>query len=149
MNSLSTVPMKKPSNISKFKLEDLVPLGFDVKSEKAIEIGKQLKDFYFGYTDLRPETILVYLMVRRTKRKQLKTDKITSISSLHFQILSDKHFIHPMHRTVLSRTSDPNSAPTYIYRFNLDSPSYSFVKGIFAAKNVPGMTNQLLNKCLS
>lgn len=86
--------MRKPNHLLKAKFEDLVPfheLGLDVESEKAIEIGQQLKDFYFGFTDLTPETVLVYLMVIslacNNKKKQLD-------NNFRFQLIlpfSDSH----------------------------------------------------------
>lgn len=59
--------MKKPSLLSKLKLHYVLPfheLGVDFDCEEAQELGKQLKKFYFGYSDISVETILVYLMVR-------------------------------------------------------------------------------------
>lgn len=61
-----SVAMKKPTTLPKVKLEYMVPLfelGLDVDSEKAKQLGKLIKNYYFGYTDLKPETILVYIMV--------------------------------------------------------------------------------------
>lgn len=60
------VTMKKPSLISKLKLEYALPftdLGIDVDSQQCRDMGKQLKKFYFGYSALSVETIFVYLMV--------------------------------------------------------------------------------------
>lgn len=58
--------MKKPSLMSKLKLEYALPfheLEVDFDSDQAREMGKQLKKFYFGYSSLSVETIFVYLMV--------------------------------------------------------------------------------------
>lgn len=58
--------MKKPSILSKLKLENLLPfheLGMDVDSDQCRELGKKLKKFYFGFSAVSPETIFVYLMV--------------------------------------------------------------------------------------
>lgn len=68
-NNLSppiSVTLKKPSLMSKLKLEYALPfheLDLDVDSEQGREMGKQLKKFYFGYSSLSVETIFVYLMV--------------------------------------------------------------------------------------
>lgn len=58
--------MKKPSILSKLKLEYALPfheLGIDVDSDQGREMGKQLRKFYFGFSSLSVETIFVYLMV--------------------------------------------------------------------------------------
>lgn len=52
--------------MSKIRLENALPiheLGIDVESTQAHEMGKQLKKFYFGFSALSIETVLVYLMV--------------------------------------------------------------------------------------
>lgn len=58
--------MKKPAILAKAKLDYLAPLvDFDIgmESDRAVEIGQRLQEFYFGFTNLKPETILAYLMV--------------------------------------------------------------------------------------
>lgn len=60
--------MKKPSSLSKIKLEYCLPFqefGIEPDTEKNREMGKQLKKFYFGYSPFNADTISVYLMVRR------------------------------------------------------------------------------------
>lgn len=52
--------------MAKLKLEYLAPLielGLDVETENSIKLGNQVRNFYFGFTDVRPENILTYLMV--------------------------------------------------------------------------------------
>lgn len=52
--------------MSKIRLEYALPiqeLGIDVNSMQVNELGKQLKKFYFGFSALSLETVLVYLMV--------------------------------------------------------------------------------------
>lgn len=52
--------------MSKIRLENALPiteLGIDVESSHALEMGEQLKKFYFGFSALSMETLLVYLMV--------------------------------------------------------------------------------------
>lgn len=64
---LFAVTMRKPSILSKIKLEYLLPLyelGLDVDSEQCRIMGEELKKFYFGYSAVSAETVLVYLMVR-------------------------------------------------------------------------------------
>lgn len=59
--------MKKPSILGKLKLHYVLPLfecGVEHDCEQAQELGKQLRKFYFGYSELNVETIGVYLMVR-------------------------------------------------------------------------------------
>lgn len=58
--------MKKPSILSKLKLEYALPFhetGLDPDGEQNHEMGVDLKKFYFGYSALTVDTILVYLMV--------------------------------------------------------------------------------------
>lgn len=52
--------------MSKVRLEYALPideLNIDVESSQAQEMGKQLKKFYFGFSALSIETVMVYLMV--------------------------------------------------------------------------------------
>lgn len=52
--------------MSKVRLEYALPideLGIDVDSTQAHEMGKQMKQFYFGFSALSIETVFVYLMV--------------------------------------------------------------------------------------
>lgn len=60
------VTMRKPSTLAKIRLEYLLPifeLNLDAESDKCREMANELKKFYFGYSSVSPETILVYLMV--------------------------------------------------------------------------------------
>lgn len=52
--------------MSKVRLEYALPideLDIEVDSSQAQEMGKQLKKFYFGFSALSIETVMVYLMV--------------------------------------------------------------------------------------
>lgn len=52
--------------MSKLKLENALPiheLGLDVDNTQCREMGKELKKFYFGFSAVSTETVLVYLMV--------------------------------------------------------------------------------------
>ncbi|XP_060645276.1 esterase B1-like [Drosophila nasuta] len=44
------------------------------------------------------------------------------------QLLSFKHFWHSLHRTVLARSAYASKTPTYLYRFDFDSPTYNFYR---------------------
>lgn len=55
----------------------------------------------------------------------------------YFQLMGDKLFLHGVHRAVVSRLKT-QSAPTYLYRFSLESSYYSLVKTVFAGKHIPG-----------
>lgn len=59
--------------MSKIRLEYALPiheLNIDVDSAQVCEMGKQLKQFYFGFSALSIETVLVYLMVIYTNRNE-------------------------------------------------------------------------------
>lgn len=134
--------MKKPSTLAKINLAYALPfhdLGVNVESEQGHEMGKQLRKFYFGYSTLSVETIFVYLMVGNLFLLRRNFLRILALPQLFSskQILNDKLFAHPTHRTILSR-ANAKSAATYLLRFNFDSP-YSLTKKIFAGRNVPGM----------
>lgn len=61
-----SVAMKKPSLLPKLNLNYAAPLhelGLEVDSDKAKQLGQLLKNYYFGYSDLKAETVLVYTMV--------------------------------------------------------------------------------------
>lgn len=52
--------------MSKIRLANALPideLDIDVESTQAHEMGEQLQKFYFGFSELSIETVLVYLMV--------------------------------------------------------------------------------------
>lgn len=142
--------MKKPKNLSKVKFEYNAPLhefGWDVRGEEAIRAGKIIKSFYFGYAHLCIETILVYLLVKKTNN--IFTFKCYYLYAcgwlisyylifLHLQLVNDRHFLHGVHRAVLQRASMPGVAPTYVYRFSFDSPTFCLIKSLFAEKTIPG-----------
>lgn len=61
-----SVTTRRPSLMSKIRLANALPideLDIDVESTQAHEMGEQLKKFYFGFSELSIETVLVYLMV--------------------------------------------------------------------------------------
>lgn len=62
-----SVTMKKPSILSKINLGYLLPifeLGLDVDSEQCHQMAEELRKFYFGFSTVSAETVMVYLMVR-------------------------------------------------------------------------------------
>lgn len=133
--------MKKPALLPKLNLDHAVPLfelKIDVESEKAKRLGQLIKNYYFGYSELKPETVLVYLMVWILLLDPNNPIMLIIHPHLSPQVLSDKNFNHAVHRTVKARVGVEDAGPTYVYRFALESPTYGFVKGMFAEKNVPG-----------
>lgn len=57
---------RRPSLLPKIRLEYALPLDeldLDVDSPQVQEMGDELKKFYFGFSALNMETVLVYLMV--------------------------------------------------------------------------------------
>ncbi|KAL7728244.1 hypothetical protein ACLKA6_007350 [Drosophila palustris] len=44
------------------------------------------------------------------------------------QLLSFKHYRHAVHRTTLARLSYAPTTPTYLYRFDFDSPTYNLFR---------------------
>lgn len=142
--------MKKPSTLKKINLANAVPFyefGLTPDDEKCQALGRQIKKFYFGFSPISGDTIWTYLMVGSTV--QLLSEFIWSNVHSVFQLLGDKHFVHPTHRSLLARVKS-NSAPTYLYRFNFDSYSFSLTKKIFAAKNAQGkFENGTRNQCVT
>ncbi|XP_036675082.3 esterase B1 [Drosophila suzukii] len=57
------------------------------------------------------------------------------------QILSVKHFWHGIHRTVLARLSHAPTTPTYLYRFDVDSPHYNHFRQVMCGKHVRGVSH--------
>ncbi|XP_030374228.1 uncharacterized protein LOC115623824 [Scaptodrosophila lebanonensis] len=56
------------------------------------------------------------------------------------QVLSIKHFWHDMHRTLLARL--PNSKfPTYLYRFDFDSPHFNHYRILLCGRHQRGVSH--------
>ncbi len=53
-----------------------------------------------------------------------------------FQVLTDKLFLYPTHRLILSRIAN-QSAPTYLLRFSFES-NFNLAKKFIVGRNVPG-----------
>ncbi|EDX00169.1 uncharacterized protein Dyak_GE11113, isoform A [Drosophila yakuba] len=56
-------------------------------------------------------------------------------------ILSVKHFWHGIHRTVLARLSHAPTTPTYLYRFDVDSPHFNHFRQVMCGKHVRGVSH--------
>lgn len=72
--------MRKPSILTKMNLAYLLPifeLGLDVESEQCRQMADELQKFYFGFSPVSAETILVYLMVRHIYESRRILWKIT------------------------------------------------------------------------
>ncbi|KAH8250010.1 hypothetical protein KR026_003608, partial [Drosophila bipectinata] len=55
------------------------------------------------------------------------------------QILSIKHFWHGIHRTVLGRHRYAPTTPTFLYRFDMDSPHFNHFRQLLCGKHVRGV----------
>lgn len=99
-------------------MEYLVPLDAEllVNSPRCIELGEKLKKFYFGDVEPSMETLFKYI-----------------------DLGTDKWFLHGLHRTVLGRLNQPNSADVYLYRFNFDSDTFNHYKLLMCGKDVKGL----------
>lgn len=57
--------------------------------------------------------------------------------------MSDKIFWHGIHRIILSRLNRTlNGGPTYLYRFNFDSPFFNLCRIMFCGQDVRGKYQQ-------
>lgn len=53
--------------------------------------------------------------------------------------MTDKLFWHGIHRAILSRMSSLERGPTYVYRFNFDSPFFNHYRVMMCGKDVRGV----------
>lgn len=53
-------------------------------------------------------------------------------------MITDKYFLHGLHRDILLRDSDPDFGPTYIYRFSY-VPKQSLLRLLYANAYVEGI----------
>ncbi|XP_034484524.1 esterase B1-like [Drosophila innubila] len=66
--------------------------------------------------------------------RRLKLHRFADVDRDHMefneclQLLSIKHCSHAIHRTALARVSYAPKTPTYLYRFDFDSPTYNFFR---------------------
>lgn len=54
------------------------------------------------------------------------------------QLMTDKLFLHGLHRTILSRLNSKKPSKTFLYRFSVDSDTYNHYRIVFCDKNVRG-----------
>ncbi|XP_070143134.1 esterase B1-like isoform X2 [Drosophila kikkawai] len=56
-------------------------------------------------------------------------------------ILSIKHFWHGIHRTILARQHYAPTTPTFLYRFDVDSPHFNHFRQVMCGKHVRGVSH--------
>ncbi|KAH8311021.1 hypothetical protein KR044_003887, partial [Drosophila immigrans] len=56
-------------------------------------------------------------------------------------LLSFKHFWHGIHRTVLARSAYAPTTPTYLYRFDFDSPTYNLYRILQCGRHERGVSH--------
>ncbi|KAH8243626.1 hypothetical protein KR032_009036, partial [Drosophila birchii] len=56
-------------------------------------------------------------------------------------ILSMKHFWHGIHRTILARHQFAPTTPTFLYRFDVDSPHFNHFRLVKCGKHVRGVSH--------
>lgn len=86
-------------------------------TEKSKAISDKIREFYYG-------------------------NEAPSIANLdtYIDLMSDKNFLHGMHLAVKSRTNDPESAPTYCYRFNFETKTnFTIMKSVFGHPTIKGV----------
>lgn len=108
---------RRPITLDEVKnCEYLVPneLGLDRTSEKCLELGLRIKKAHFGDEECSSETSMQYL-----------------------ELLSYKMFWHGITRTVMSRL-EFSKAPTYLYRFEFDSPFFNQIRSLICGKGQTG-----------
>lgn len=97
--------------------EDLFSLKFGKGSEKAKLYGEKTKQFYYGDQQPSAKNIANFL-----------------------NILGDRYFLHGVNLAVKGRIDDPQSAPTYLYRFNFDSQTnFTMIKNTIGAVDARGL----------
>ncbi|EDW81355.1 uncharacterized protein Dwil_GK11069 [Drosophila willistoni] len=100
--------------------EALLPM--DVKREanpaQIKEMARNLKIFYFGDATRGRMDLFECL-----------------------QLLSLTHFWHGVHRTVSARRSYAPTTPTYLYRFDFDSPSFNHFRLLTCGRHVRGASH--------
>lgn len=80
--------------------------------------------------------------VKRIKRfifEDATRDRMEFKEMLRF--LSITYFLHPIHRTILARKAYATTVPTYLYRFDFDSPHYNFFRNLICGYNETGVTH--------
>lgn len=80
-----SVAVRKPDILKKLNFKYIMPheeLGIDLDSDKCEEFGESVRKFYFGYSKLSMQTILVYMMV-----SQIPFDYFQFILKWDFRLL--------------------------------------------------------------
>lgn len=115
---LYSITLERPEALKEAEeMEYLVPLDAELPTSSTLckELGKKMKTFYFGTSEPSMATIFKYI-----------------------DLNTDKWFLHGLHRTVLGRINQKNSAPVYLYRFNFDSDTFNHYKLNMCGKGVKG-----------
>uniref|UniRef100_A0A7G3AA86 Carboxylic ester hydrolase n=1 Tax=Lutzomyia longipalpis TaxID=7200 RepID=A0A7G3AA86_LUTLO len=98
-------------------LSNLVPweLCLNPQSGQSQNVAKTLRDFYFNGDATVQENI-----------------------ENHVKFLGDKYFWHGLWRAVRFRCNNAPEIPTYLYRFNFDSPEFNFLRVLLCGEGVRG-----------
>lgn len=110
--------IKDPTILENLEFEHLVPfeLGLDRAGDKCKKLGASIKEFYFNKSEPSLKTLDSYI-----------------------DIMTDKLFWHGFHRALVLRINVEKPAPTFLYRFNFDSPIFSAYKVLMCGKGVKGV----------
>ncbi|XP_055696218.1 esterase B1-like isoform X1 [Lutzomyia longipalpis] len=121
-------------------LRDCVPLDLNLNTSSAERkrIADKLREFYFAKNTSREENIASYVKVRVLIRYNLLIKVFNFFFSI-FQLFSDKDFWHGISRLVRTRCENTFKVPTFLYRFNYNSPNLAFVKSFCCTDPVPGI----------
>lgn len=104
-------------------MENAAP-NYEFGNPYACTLGRRaslvVQKFYFGYTDpMDDENKWTRLTVITASIDSFDTHSFwPSLGCDCFQMVTDKYFLHGLHRDILLRDSDPNFGPTYICRFS-------------------------------
>lgn len=90
-------------------------LTYDVESEENKKIAASIKKLHFGNKKPGQDTLFEYL-----------------------DLLTIKQFWHGLYRTALNRRKYA-SAPTYVLRFDFDSPDFNYLRILLCGKNMRGI----------
>lgn len=110
--------IKDPTILETLDFEHLVPfeLGLDRAGDKCKKLGAALKEFYFD-----------------------KSKPSFKALDSYIDIMTDKLFWHGIYRSLVIRINVEKPAPTFLYRFNFDSPTFNAYKVLMCGKGVKGV----------
>lgn len=108
------------SNSSRYDQEDsfenLFSFKFGVGSERTKLYAAKTKQFYYGEEQPTAQNISKFM-----------------------DILADRNFLHGINLAVKGRIDDPQSADTYLYRFNFESDTdFTMIKRVIATNDIRG-----------